>query len=205
MAVRAVPGVRPGGTGEEPAATLASVAATNRGARDRPSPPQAATLPRPATRPREILGDVPTVPLDSSSPDVPARGVEVSRSRRCTTPDSHRGAKRGLILGSSVLPDAHPGGIHHARSSLRLYEAGHSHSRAPGANRLPPAIAPANRFLGYRVASQTHASGDPGDRMVGAWQPQEQQVTVVAISLARRGALDHDRQVHEEGIDETTQ
>jgi hypothetical protein len=118
MAVRAVPGVRPGGTGEEPQATLQGAAATDRGACCRPSPPQAAPSPRFATSSQEILGDVPAVPLDSSGPDVPAWCIEVSGNRRCTAPDSHRGAKRGLVLGASLLSDAHSGGIHHARSGL---------------------------------------------------------------------------------------
>src|SRR5881296_3579835 len=113
MALRSVSGVQPGSAGEEPAETLSGAATTHRGARRRPPAPRAATIQRSPARTCEVLDDVPTVSSGPSRPDVQARRVDVTWSRRRAAPGSDSGSKRGLAhIGPSVLPDAHSGGIH---------------------------------------------------------------------------------------------
>ena len=87
-------------------ATLQGAPATHRGARCRPSTSQPAAVSRSATRPREVLGDVPTVALDSAGPHIRTRSVEVSRGGHCTASDSRRSIKRGLVLGSPARRSA---------------------------------------------------------------------------------------------------
>ena len=123
MAVRAVPGTRPDGAGEEPATALSSPTEAHRGPHSGPTPPQAAALPRPPASAREVLGDVPTVATEAPGANVQARCPEVPRRRGRTAPSSHRRSKRRLVRGSSLLPDANPGGIHRASSTFGVEQA----------------------------------------------------------------------------------
>src|SRR5438093_13604803 len=97
MALRSVPGVQPGGAGEESAETLPGAATAYRGARRRPSAARTATIPQSPARTCKVLDDVPTVSSGPSRPDVQARRAEVTRSRSGATSGSDSGSKRGLV------------------------------------------------------------------------------------------------------------
>src|SRR5437667_8929731 len=160
MALRSVPGVQPGGAGEESAETLPGPATAYRGARRRPSAARAATIPQSPARTCKVLDDVPTVSFGASRADVQARRAEVTWSRRRATSGSDSGSKRGLGRDSSVLPDADSGGIRCSSASVWLYEAGHPHSGATRAHHLPPPWRRRTRRAGRPASNPRRRSAD---------------------------------------------